>query len=97
MLAAILLNPEMQLNFIFIPFIDIPGYVFGLGYLLYSIYGMKKGVGNIGHSAHLGGAIGGYALTLILAPEVLSTNLILVIILGIPIVLLFVFDTKLKS
>jgi membrane associated rhomboid family serine protease len=95
--AAILLYPEMKLNFILLPFIDIPGYIFGLGYLLYSIYGMKKGVGDIGHSAHLGGAIGGYVLTLILAPEVLSTNLTLVIILGIPIVLLFVFEKKLKS
>ena len=95
--AAILLYPEMKLSFILLPFIDIPGYVFGLGYLLYSIYGMKKGIGSIGHSAHLGGAIGGYALTLILAPEVLSTNLILVIILGVPIVLLFVFVKKLKS
>ena len=27
---------------------------------------MKKQVGNIGHSAHLGGAMGGFILTLIL-------------------------------
>ena len=32
--------------------------------LLYSIYGMKNRVGNVGHSAHLGGAIGGFAFTL---------------------------------
>lgn len=95
--AAILLYPEMKLSFILLPFIDIPGYIFGLGYLLYSIYGMKRGVGNIGHSAHLGGAIGGYALTIILAPEVLSNNLTLVIILGVPILLLFMFEKKLKA
>ena len=95
--AAILLFPEMKLNFILFPFIDIPGYVFGLGYLLYSIYGMKKGGGTIGHSAHLGGAIGGYVLTLLLAPQVLETNMILVIILGIPIVGLFIFEKRLKG
>lgn len=95
--AAILLFPEMKLNFILFPFIDIPGYVFGLGYLLYSIYGMKKGTGNIGHSAHLGGAIGGYVLTLLLAPQVLETNMVLVIILGIPIVGLFIFEKRLKG
>ena len=60
--AGIMLNPGMKLTFIFFPFFDIPGYVFGVGYLLYSMYGMKKQLGNIGHSAHLGGAIGGFVL-----------------------------------
>ena len=95
--AAILLFPEMKLNFILFPFIDIPGYVFGLGYLLYSIYGMKKGAGSIGHSAHLGGAIVGYVLTLLFAPYVLETNMILVIVLGIPIIGLFIFEKRLKA
>ena len=66
--SAILLDPEMRLGFMFIP-IPIPGYVFGIGYLLYSIYGMKNKVGNIGHDAHFGGAIGGYVITLVLAPD----------------------------
>ncbi len=95
--AAIMLFPEMNLNFILLPFIDIPGYVFGLGYLIYSVYGMKKSLGNIGHSAHLGGAIGGFILTLILAPSVISDNFNLVVALGIAIVLLFVFEKKLKQ
>ena len=94
--ASILLYPAMQLNMFFIP-IPIPGYIFGVGYLLYSIYGMKKQLGNVGHSAHLGGAIGGFALTLILNPSVFSTNLMLVIALGIPIVLLLLFGNKLKD
>ena len=62
--SAILLQPNMSLFLFFIP-IPIPAYVFGIGYLLYSIYGMKNQVGNVGHSAHLGGAIGGYVLTLL--------------------------------
>ncbi len=94
--AGIMLHPDMKLSFIMLPFIPIPGYVFGLGYLLYSVYGMKKSLGNIGHSAHLGGAIGGFVLTLILSPNVISENLSMVLILGIPIVLLFVFEKKLK-
>jgi len=36
--AAILLEPQMRLGFIFIP-IPVPAYVFGIGYLLYSIMG----------------------------------------------------------
>ena len=57
--SAILLQPGMNLYMFFIP-IPIPAYIFGIGYLLYSIYGMKNQIGNIGHSAHLGGAMGGY-------------------------------------
>jgi membrane associated rhomboid family serine protease len=86
--AAILLKPEMNLNFLFIP-IDIPGYVFGFGYLLYSIYGMKAKNDNIGHTAHFGGAIGGYCMTLIQKPSLFSEEPFLVIILAVPIVILF--------
>lgn len=93
--SSILVFPDMQLLLFFA--IPIPGYVFGLGYLLYSIYGMKKQVGNIGHAAHLGGAIGGFILTLILRPELFSTNTIFVILLAIPILLVLFFGDKLKS
>lgn len=91
--AAILLNPNMTLYLYFA--LPIPGYLFAIGYLLYSIYGMKNSVGNIGHSAHLGGAIGGYVLTILLHPAVIQTNKMIVIILVVPIVLMFVFKNKL--
>lgn len=87
--AAILLRPEMSLYMFFIP-IPIPAYVFGIGYLLYSIYGMKTRLGNIGHDAHFGGAIGGYILTLFMASWLFERNLLMVILLAVPIVLLFV-------
>jgi membrane associated rhomboid family serine protease len=85
----------MSLYLFFIP-IPIPGYIFGVGYLLYSIYGMKKQIGNVGHSAHLGGAIGGFAITLLLNPSLFSTNIFMVILLAVPIVLLLLFGDKLK-
>ncbi|SHH53157.1 rhomboid family intramembrane serine protease [Winogradskyella jejuensis] len=81
--SAILLEPTLRINF-------IPGYIFGVGYLLYSIYGMKKRIGNIGHDAHFGGAIGGYVITLVLEPSLLKTDLLYVGLLAIPIVILFV-------
>ena len=87
--SAILLQPGMRLMFFLIP-IPIPAYIFGIGYLLYSIYGMKNRVGNIGHDAHFGGAIGGYAITLILSPWMFETNLLMIGLLAIPIILLFV-------
>ena len=93
--SSILLFPEMKLMLFFA--IPMPGYIFGVGYLLYSIYGMKKQLGNVGHSAHLGGAIGGFAITLLLNPILFTTNKVLVISLGIPIVLLLLFGDKLKN
>jgi membrane associated rhomboid family serine protease len=87
--SAILLEPDMSLYIFFIP-IPIPAYIFGIAYLLYSIYGMKKQLGNIGHDAHFGGAIGGYVVTLILVPVLFKTNLLMVGLLAIPILILFV-------
>lgn len=88
--SAILLRPDMMLGLFFI--IPIPAYVFGIGYLLYTIYGMKNRVGNIGHDAHFGGAVGGYFLTLALAPWIIQEHLLMVILLAIPIVVLFVLQ-----
>ncbi|NDV14930.1 rhomboid family intramembrane serine protease [Muricauda sp. TY007] len=89
--AAILLNPDMQLGIMFIP-IPLPAYVLGIAYLLYSIWGMKSRMGNIGHTAHFGGAIGGYATTLLFKPELFVTDTLIVILLAIPIIILFVLD-----
>ncbi len=89
--AAILLQPTMQLGIMFIP-IPVPAYVVGIGYLLYSIYGMKKRLGNIGHTAHFGGAIGGYACTLLFMPSLLLTETLMVVLLALPIVLLVVLE-----
>ncbi len=87
--SAILLQPDMSLFLFFIP-IPIPAYLFGIGYLLYSIYGMKAKNDNIGHTAHFGGAIGGYLLTIIKEPQMITDNTFMVVLLAIPIVILFV-------
>ena len=87
--SAILIEPSMSLYLFFIP-IPIPAYIFGIGYLLYSIYGMKAKNDNIGHTAHFGGAIGGYLITLLKEPAMLVDNTAMVVLLAIPIILLFV-------
>ncbi len=82
--SAILLEPRILI------YGFIPGYLFGLLYLLYSIYGMKAKNDNIGHTAHFGGAIGGYVMTLIKFPILLYSSTFDVIILAIPIIVLFI-------
>jgi hypothetical protein len=51
---------------------------------------MKAKNDNIGHTAHFGGAIGGYLITILKQPEMLTENTFMVVLLAIPIVLLFV-------
>lgn len=86
--AAIMIYPQMRINFI------IPGWLFAIGYMYYTIYGMKNQLGNIGHAAHLGGAIAGFALSLFLIPNVLEKNLIFVILLALPILYLLFFEKR---
>ncbi|HWR95014.1 MAG TPA: rhomboid family intramembrane serine protease [Flavobacterium sp.] len=86
--SAILLQPDMMLGLFYV--IPIPAYLFGIGYLLYSIYGMKAKNDNIGHTAHFGGAIGGYLITILKEPAMLVDNTFMVLLLAIPIVILFI-------
>jgi membrane associated rhomboid family serine protease len=85
--SAILFYPNMSLYMFFIP-IPIPAWVFGILYLLYSIYGMKKSLGNIGHDAHFGGALAGYVLTILFAPSLLNTQLWIIALLAVPLLIL---------
>jgi len=89
--SAILLQPDMRLIIFPIP-LPIPAYILGIAYLLYSIYGMKKRLGNIGHTAHFGGAVGGYLITLLFKPDLIYTETWMVLLLAIPIVLLFALE-----
>lgn len=86
--SAILLRPDMMLGLFFI--VPIPAYLFGILYLLYSIYGMRAKNDNIGHTAHFGGAIGGYLVTLATRPSLIVEHSFMVVLLTIPIVILFV-------
>ena len=88
--SAILLQPDMMLGIFFI--IPMPAYLFGILYLLYSIYGMRAKNDNIGHTAHFGGAVGGYLITLIKEPTLLVEHTLMVVLLAIPIAALFVMQ-----
>lgn len=86
--SSILIYPDMVIGIFGV--IPMPAYIFGIAYLLYSIYGMKSKSDNIGHTAHFGGAIGGFAITLLKDPALFQENTLMVILLAIPIIILFV-------
>jgi membrane associated rhomboid family serine protease len=69
--AFIFLDPLRSLSLIFLPGVGIPGFVFGILYLIVSSYMDKKGGGNINHSAHIWGALYGISF-LIIAGSFLS-------------------------
>lgn len=85
--AAIAIYPLMDINIMFIP-IDIPGWVFGIIYLLFSIYGMRNSVGNIGHDAHMGGAAVGLLLAVVFDYNLLLVNGLYVAIMVVPLIIL---------
>ena len=88
--SAILLEPNLYM------YGFIPGYIFGFAYLLFSIYGMKAKNDNIGHVAHFGGAIGGFVITLVKFPFLITEEPKTVMALLVPIVILFIM-AKMKK
>ena len=67
--ASIVFSPWeiLRINF----FIPIPAILFGVGYVAYSNYMSKRGDDNIGHDAHMWGAVYGFIFPLVLKPGVL--------------------------
>lgn len=68
--SFVLFAPRASIYLFLLP-IGIPAFVFAILWIAVSLAGMKKRFGRIGHEAHLGGAIGGLILTLLLRPGVL--------------------------
>ena len=84
--SSILMFPGMQLAIIFFP-IPFPAYIFGVGYLIYTLFGIKSQNDGIGHTAHFGGAIGGIICTLVFDPFVFEKSFnTLVLIIGVTLV-----------
>lgn len=81
--ASIALFPNGDIGFFGIP-ISIPSWIYGVFYVLYSVYGIKSKKGNIGHEAHLGGALVGMIAAILFEPQVLQDNLATILYIAIP-------------
>jgi membrane associated rhomboid family serine protease len=82
--SSILFFPDSSIYILFLP-IAIPSWLFGIGFLLISIYGIKSRAGNIGHEAHLGGAIIGILVSIIFKPGMMTDRFTLILMLLAPI------------
>ena len=91
--SSILIFPQMKLALLFLP-IPIPGYIFGILYLLYTLFGMKSRRDNIGHTAHFGGAVAGFVITLLIYPSLIYMQMNLIILMMAPLLLYLVMKSR---
>lgn len=81
--ASIALFPGIEVG---IPFTEIflPGWLYGVLYTLFSIYGIRARLGNIGHDAHLGGGLVGLLTAVLLMPAALQVNYLPILAIVVP-------------
>ena len=92
--ASIFLLPGGNIHLFLIP-IGIPAYAYAIGFLIFSFIRMRQGADNIGHDAHVGGAIIGLLVATALHPSMMTASPAMyaaVIVLSLLILALTVFD-----
>ncbi|MGA2863558.1 MAG: rhomboid family intramembrane serine protease [Verrucomicrobiota bacterium] len=72
--AFILRFPGGRITPLFISQLSIPAWIYAPGFMLLSFYGLKRNKDNIGHDAHLGGAIVGLLITAALRPRLVRAH-----------------------
>lgn len=65
--ACIALFPDMELGFFGIP-LYLPAWIYGVLYMLFTIFRIKNNHDNVGHEAHLGGAFIGLVFAVCMEP-----------------------------
>jgi membrane associated rhomboid family serine protease len=92
--ATIALFPGMNMGFFGLP-IHFPGWLYGLLYVAISSYGIRSKKDNIGHEAHLGGALIGMATALMMEPAAFTQNYITILVIAVPtIAFIYVIITR---
>jgi membrane associated rhomboid family serine protease len=91
--AAIAIVPGMHIGFFLLP--PIPGWIYGLLYVLISILGIRANADSIGHDAHLGGALIGMVTAIVLIPSSLQENYPAILVVAIPaIIFIYMIATR---
>ena len=92
--GAIALNPDIDISFFFLP-LPIPAWLFGLAYMLISIYGIRSNKDNVGHDSHLGGALIGMLVAILINPSVLVEHYVPILIIAVPaLIFLYLIITR---
>lgn len=86
--ASIALFPDMLISFFFI--ISLPAWIYGLLYVLYSIYGIRSRRDNVGHESHLAGALIGMLIAILIEPSTVAINYLPILAVSVP-TLVFIY------
>jgi membrane associated rhomboid family serine protease len=89
--AAIALFPDLEVGMLEL---HIPGWLYGMLYVVYSAYGITARRDNIGHDAHLGGGLVGLATAVIMLPELLLTSYVAIAAILVPTLVFFYLLVK---
>ena len=73
------------LGTLYLYFIPIKNWIFGILYLVYTLYGMKKNDDNIGHDAHFAGAVMGLLIAMLIKPENIGEYGLIIVGLMLPV------------
>jgi membrane associated rhomboid family serine protease len=92
-LASVFLFPGMPIQFFMVP-IPIPGWLYAVAFLGASFYGMRNQIGNVGHDAHLGGALVGLYTAAALHPDIIRASPTLFGVISIGTGLLFLYLSR---
>jgi membrane associated rhomboid family serine protease len=94
MFASVALYPQVAIGLFPLPF-SMPSWLYALLFVAFSIYGIRSKRDNIGHDAHLGGALVGMVLALILHPEAFAENYGTILLILIPaVVFVYIIITR---
>ncbi len=88
--SSIALFPGMSVGLFGLP-LSIPSWLYGLVFIVFTIYGIRSGTGNIGHEAHLGGALAGMAIAILMEPSSLLDNYLPILAITIPSIIFIYF------
>ena len=81
--ASIALFPNMGIGFFLLP-VSIPSWLYGLLFVGISIYAIRSKRDHVGHEAHLGGALTGMLIALIIEPAAMIRNYIPILVVILP-------------
>jgi len=81
--ASIAVFPDMPIGLFPLP-ISFPAWVYGIVFMLFTLYGIRNKKEAIGHEAHLGGAVAGMLIAIIMFPQSLVPNIIPIMLILVP-------------
>src|SRR5687768_5095701 len=86
--ASMALFPDMTINFLFI--LPLPAWLYALLFVGVSIYGIRSRSDNVGHEAHLAGALIGMLIAISMYPLLALENYIPILIVTLPSILIII-------